>query len=1294
MKRYLVLILTATLLLPMLVVPIAVTASKVTKKASPAVRATSPVKTAVARQRGGEPVSMQAVGFAESIPLRDLPDAAPPTKDSRRSSVKFNREELEREMGPKNKEKIRNFDPNFRHEPDGALREQSLFTNTLAPQVLPTPSVVFDGVSNLDNFTLFGGRVSPPDTNGDVGPNHYVQVVNLAIRIFDKSGNPLTASKKFSSIFTALSAPCGAQDDGDPIALYDPMADRWMLSQFCLPGYPLPPYYQSIAISKTPDPTGAYYLYNFNVGAGNNELNDYPHFGVWPDGYYMTSNQFLNGDDYDGGGMFAFDRQKMLVGDPTASLIYFNRNLTSFPEGNGGMLPADMDGVKPPPPGTPCPFAYFVANEDGAPRDGVRIFDFHADFATPANSTFIERAESSATPLGGIAVAAFDPRTPNTGTASRTDIPQPAPATAAHNLDAISDRFMYRLQYVNFGSHESLAVTHSVNVGTGVTAATYRSGVRYYEFRKAPGAAPYVVQEQGTFAPADGVYRWMGSAALNAAGDLAVGFSASSTSVFPSMRYAARFAADPAGSLAQGEQTLFAATGSQTSTGSRWGDYSNLSVDPSDDCSYWFTSETYTAASQATSTVGWLTKVAKFNLGSACTPFPKGTISGTVTACNTGLPVAGAVVKTNNGFFTTTDASGNYTLPKMSPDTVNVTITKAGFSSSVANNVAVTNGNTTTQNACISGISIVNAAGSQLVAESCPNGALDPGEVVTVNLTVNNTGALDTTNLVGTLQATGNVSNPPYPQTFGAVVGGGSSVTVPYTFRVNPSATCGSLVTLTLNLSDGVNNLGTAVYNFQTGVLQTILTQAFDTVTAPALPAGWVATRPVGTAALWVTNTTTPDSAPNSAFVSNPSTVSDNRLDSPSIPITTSTAVLNFKNRYATDTDYDGMVLEISITGVAGGAFQDILTAGGSFVTGGYNGTLNGLESNPLGARQAWTGTTSNLYVATKVNLPASAAGKNIVLRWRFGSGSSFSSTGARIDGITIQDGYACCTGTLPLPDLSGDGKADVAVYHPNAGASQWRVRNSLTGVVSTSTLGISTGPNPDKPVPADYDGNGQLDIAVWRPTDGTWNILNNPAPPVSWGILGDIPVPADYDGDRKADIAVYRPSENNWYIIRSTGGGVIVNWGLSTDKLVPADYDGDGKADVAIWRPSEGNWYIIKSSGGGIVQGWGISTDIPVPADYDGDGRADIAIYRPLEGNWYVIKSNNGSPIGQVKNWGISTDTPVPADYDGDRKADFAVWRGSDGNWYVVNSGGAPATSLFNLGQAGDTPISKGVTP
>ncbi len=244
--------------------------------------------------------------------------------------------------------------------------------------------------------------------------------------------------------------------------------------------------------------------------------------------------------------------------------------------------------------------------------------------------------------------------------------------------------------------------------------------------------------------------------------------------------------------------------------------------------------------------------------------------------------------------------------------------------------------------------------------------------------------------------------------------------------------------------------------------------------------------------------------------------------------------------------------------------------------------------------------------------------------------------------------------------DYDRDGRADLAVWRPSSGT--WFIVNSWNGSVRSQQWGAST----DIAVPGDYDGDGWPDISVWRPTSGVWYVINSrtgQGQGTQWGAATDVPVPGDYDGDGYTDRAVWRPDNGTWYVMRANGTTFAQQWGWVGDMPVPADYDGDGKTDFAVWRRSNGTWYVIRSSDGqSMSQQWGISTDIPVPGDYNGDRRTDFAVYRPSDGRWYV------SGIGTWQ-WGIVNDVPVPGDYDGDGKTDVAVWRPSEGNWYLIQS-------------------------
>jgi hypothetical protein len=944
------------------------------------------------------PISGKAVRTGVSLKVSALPPARPRPvrKDEPMPEKEIENNEIPRSLGP---------------FPPGDSRDMALAGRVPAP-AMPGPSVSFDGLSADDDQAALGGRFEPPDTNGDVGPNHYVQTVNSLFRIYDKTGAPLTAVAKLSDLFAPIGGTCGSLstgNDGDPIALYDPLADRWLLSEFALPNFPGPPYHQCIAISQTGDPTGAYYLYDYLMPP---VINDYPHFGVWPDGYYMSDNQFnQSGTAFAGAGLFAFDRLKMLVGDPSAAFIYFDY----FPvdPNAGGMLPTDLDGLVPPPVGTPNFFMEFRSDEFGDPNDALRIYEFHADFASPASSTLTVRPD--------LVVAAFDARQPG----GRTDVDQPPPATSNQYLDSVSDRMMHRVAYRTLaGGAQAFVANWTVNV-SGVnptSSATYQAGIRFEELRRDPGTGAFSIQNQVTYSTdpgngATGRNLWMGSAAQDNQGNSALGFSASSTTLQPSIVWAGRLAGDPANTLAQGEATMQAGAGVQQDTQARWGDYSAMNVDPSDDCTFFYTQEYYAN----NGSFDWKTRVGAFAFP-GCTASPRGTIQGQVTDCNSASPIAGVQVSTPEGYFATTDAAGNYSITA-TPGNYTLSFSKNGYTAAAAG-AAVTDGGTTNVSVCLTGFPLLGAGAATIAAESCapPNNALDPGESVTVLLCIQNTGALDTTDLVGTLQASGGVENPSAPQHFGVVPAGGAAVCKNFTFVVG--TLCGQTTRITLQLQDGATNFGTVEYDFQDGVLTQTYAEAFDGVVAPNLPSGWVAANATGAAPLWVTSATTPDTAPNDAFVDDPAAISDKRLTSPPIPIASPAAQLSFRNSYNLEDTYDGGVLEIAI---GGGAFEDILTAGGSFTAGGYNGTVDPGFNNPLAGQPAWTGNSGG-YVTTTVTLPAAANGQNVQLRWRMGSDDSQAGTGWRIDTITLLGGYVCCSAPVPV--------ALAADTHPSSGAS------------------------------------------------------------------------------------------------------------------------------------------------------------------------------------------------------------------------------------------------------------------
>ncbi|HQM14123.1 MAG TPA: carboxypeptidase regulatory-like domain-containing protein [Anaerolineae bacterium] len=554
---------------------------------------------------------------------------------------------------------------------------------------MPAPLTSFDGVSNVNS-------VHPPDTQGDIGydpatgTKYYVQWVNLSFAVWDVTDAPtqIYGPANGNTLWQGFGGACETTNHGDPITLFDPLAHRWLMSQFSING----PYYQCIAISQTADPTGSWYRYAFLVSS--TKMNDYPKFGVWPDGYYMTVNQFTNGSSWGGAGVFVFERAKLLTGNPAASFQYFD--LYNVNSNFGGMLPSDLDGSTLPPEGAPN---YFMEVDDSTwigPNDAIRLWEFHVDWTNPANTTF----GFSGQPNVVLNTAAWTPLC----TSTRACIPQPGTSV---KLDAIGDRLMYRLAYRNFGDHESLVVNHTVDAGSNL------AGVRWYEVRD-PGGSP-VIYQQSTYAP-DSTHRWMGSVAMDAQGNLALGYSVSSSSVYPSVRYAGRLANDPLGTLPQAETSLVAGSGYQTSSYNRWGDYSMMGIDPVDDCTFWYTQEYLASSGYAP----WVTRIGSFRFPS-CTVAEPGTLRGVVWNAVTQSSLEGATVEatpeTGTPAATTSGSDGVYVL-RLEPGVYTVAATAYGYYPYTHSGVEVTSATTTTLNVPLTPIPSYVVSGTITDAQS------------------------------------------------------------------------------------------------------------------------------------------------------------------------------------------------------------------------------------------------------------------------------------------------------------------------------------------------------------------------------------------------------------------------------------------------------------------------------------------------------------------------------------------------------------------------------------------------
>jgi uncharacterized repeat protein (TIGR01451 family) len=486
---------------------------------------------------------------------------------------------------------------------------------------MPATTLNFDGI-------LFPGvacNCAPPDTNGEVGATQYVQMVNEGFQVFNKTtGASVLGPVGITTVWTGFGGVCENNGDGDPVVLYDQLANRWLISQFAGAGVPTD---ECIAVSTSSDATGTWNRYDFHLGT---DFFDYPHLGVWPDAYYMSMNVFNSaGTAFLGPQPFAFNRAAMLAG--TAATFVTTRDPSVFNSTNDALLPADLDGSTLPTSGAPEPFLMSGTSSTW------KLWRYHVDFGTPANSTFT---------LGGnLTPAAYTEICP----ATRSCVPQLGTATG---LDAIGDRGMFRLAYRKFGDgHEAL-------VGNQTVSSNSVAGIRWYEIDNATSGAPAFAQ-QSTYQP-DTTWRWMGSAAMDRDGNLALGFSASSSTIYPQIRYAGRLAGDPANTLAQGEAHLLDGTGSQQATSNRWGDYSDLTVDPVDDCTFWYTQEYYSVPN---SQFNWRTRIGNFKFPSCNNPnaflsigktadaatIDAGSQAGfTVTLANSGAQTANGIAITDN----------------------------------------------------------------------------------------------------------------------------------------------------------------------------------------------------------------------------------------------------------------------------------------------------------------------------------------------------------------------------------------------------------------------------------------------------------------------------------------------------------------------------------------------------------------------------------------------------------------------------------------------------------------------
>jgi len=437
------------------------------------------------------------------------------------------------------------------------LQEDPVLQKEVRPMVAATPGIDFDGLPSPG--------YAPSDSNMAVGPNHIVETVNVQFAVYNKSGTLLAGPTDIQSLFTPLGGLCTGTV-GDPIVLYDRQADRWLISDIGAKSN----YAECVAVSQTNDPTGAYYLYSYSFGPN---LNDYPKLGVWAtasnSAYLATYNIFQNGQSFIGADLCGFDRTKMLAGNSSAAQL-----CKMTPSNEGSYLPSDIDGSTPPVDGTPGLYITWQNNSPGQLYLRTLTLNFATSTATLSPATTISVADDTLACSGCV---------PQSGT--------------SQTLDTLGDRMMYRFAIRRFPDHDRAVVNHAVANGSQVA-------VRWYELYDPAGSV--TLNQQGTFAP-DSSYRWMGSMAEDQSADIGLGYSVSSSSINPGISFTGRVPSDPLGTM-ESEASLLEGTGSQTSGLARWGDYTAMQVDPSDDCTFWYVDQ----YEKVSGSFNWNTNIGSF----------------------------------------------------------------------------------------------------------------------------------------------------------------------------------------------------------------------------------------------------------------------------------------------------------------------------------------------------------------------------------------------------------------------------------------------------------------------------------------------------------------------------------------------------------------------------------------------------------------------------------------------------------------------------------------------------------
>jgi hypothetical protein len=680
----------------------------------------------------------------------------------------------------------------------------------------PTPTgVSWDGVGV--GLAGFVPSSNPPDTNGRVGATQYVQWNNTSFAVFSKTGALLYGPAAGNTLFQSLGGVCATHNDGDPVVSYDILAGRWVLSQFVVGASPEFSH-QCVAVSQTQDATGAYFLYDFVTDPVN--FVDYPKTGVWPDGYYMSGHVFNStGTAFLAGRIFVFEREQMLKGLPARQLQADLKRYANKPQ--FGFLPSDLDSLTPPPAGE----AAFVIGPH--PTSTNRLTSARVA-VTWGGAPRIRLTESLIAETWGLPPCVND-----TDAGDHRDcVPQPSPATPVDYLDNLDFRLMYRLAYRNFGGNpvqESLVGNVTVN---GAPSRPGHGAIRWYEFRNAGSSTTTPTVFQASTYDPDTAYRWMGSIAMDKDHNIALGYSKSSLSVKPSIFITGRLNTDAPNTLGT-EAQVIAGIGVQQGGGNRWGDYSAMTLDPIDQCTFYYTNE-YLKTNGA---FNWSTRIASYRFPS-CTSAPAwGTLTGTVRSSPSNATLSGVTVTLSNGYAGATNASGVYSI-LVPPGTYTAMAADADrncTSASPANpTVTITSGGTTTRNFTMVGTSNLQENGVVIddSAAGNNNDVINSDECLNMNVVLKNNGCANATGISATLETstpgvTVTQDSSSYPNL--AIDASGANST-PFQIETSNTFACGTEIEFDLNLTfpNGSKTVSFTVPTCTGGADQTIPPSILD----------------------------------------------------------------------------------------------------------------------------------------------------------------------------------------------------------------------------------------------------------------------------------------------------------------------------------------------------------------------------------------------------------------------------------------------------------------------------------